>query len=108
MLKFPHLPLQIFKKLDNESLFKCRELSRSWKNIFDERNYPWLRIVNIPTILMERNTYLHLAAETGQIQAFKTAFNQEEDRNVLNEDGETSFHCACGMGHINVVTGLCG
>ena len=82
MLKFPHFSEKIFPRLDNESLFKCREVTRLWQNIIDGRNYSWLRIVNIPAILMQRNLYLHLAAETGQVQAFKTAFNQEVDRNI--------------------------
>ena len=85
MLKFPHLTEKIFQKLDSESLFKSREVERSWQNIIDRRNYPWLRIVNIPTILKARNSYVHHAAETGQIEAFKTAFNEEEDKNLKNE-----------------------
>ena len=85
MQKFPHLPEQIFQKLNNESLFKSREVARSWKYLINERNYPWICVVNIPSILQERNTYLHLAAETGQIYAFKTA--QEENRNIKNAYG---------------------
>jgi hypothetical protein len=103
MLKFPHLPEQIFQKVDNSSLFKCREVARLWQNIIDERNYPWLRIVNIPkTIFKKRHKYLHLAAETGQIQAFKTAFNQEKNSNITNNCGETSFHLSCKNGHISI------
>jgi hypothetical protein len=51
MLKFPHLQEQIFQKLNDESLFKSREVGRSWNYLINERNYPWLRVVNIPTIL---------------------------------------------------------
>ena len=102
MLKCPHLPERIFQKLDNESSFKCRDVARSWKSIIDEKNYPWLRIVNIPTVLKKRNTYIHLAAETGQIEAFKTAFNQEKEKNILNEGGETSFHSACKNNRISI------
>ena len=103
MLKFPHLPEKLFKKLDSESLFKCREVARSWENIIGRRNYPWLRIVNIPTILKERNSYLHLAAETGQIEAFKTTINQEEDENIRNEHDETPFLVACKNGRFKIV-----
>ena len=103
MLRFPHLPEQIFQKLDDESLSKCREVTRSWQNIIDGRNYPWLRIVNIPTILKERNSYLHLAAKTGQIEAFKTAFNEEEDKNIKNGVGETPFYLACYGGCLKIV-----
>ena len=95
IIKFPHLPEKIFQKLGCESLFKIREVARSWQNIIDGRNYPWLCIVNVPTILKERNSYLHLASKTGQIEAFKMALNQEEDKNIKNELGQTSFHLAC-------------
>ena len=101
--KFPHLPEQIFQKLDNESLFKCREVTKSWQNMIDRRNYPWLRIVNIPTLLNRGNTYLHLAAKTGQTEAYKEALVKDEDKNVRNEFDETSFHLACKNGRINIV-----
>ena len=103
MLKFPHLPEQIFQKLDLEGLFKCREVTKSWQDIIDERNYPWLRMVTIPTILNGGNTYLHLAAARGQIEAFKTAFSEEEDKNIKNEKGQTSFHFACMHGRSEIV-----
>ena len=82
IIRFPHLPENIFQKLGSESLFKIREVTRCWQNIIDGRNYPWLCIVNVPTILKERNSYLHLASKTGQIEAFKMALNQEEDKNI--------------------------
>ena len=84
MLKFPHLFEQTVCKLNNESLFKSREVARSWKYFINERNYPWLCIVNIPTILKHSNTYLHLTAETGQIDAFKRALSEGLDINIKN------------------------
>ena len=103
MLKFPHFPEQILQKVDNESLFKVREVARSWKNIIDGRNYPWIRLVNIPMILTLGNTYLHLSAAKGQIEVFKAALSKEEDKNVANEFGETFFHLVCRNGHLNIV-----
>ena len=111
LLRFPHLPEKIFQKLDIESLFKSREVARSWQNVIDGRNYKWLRIVNIPTILQSLNSYFHLAAETGQIQAFKTALHEEEGKYIKNELGKRwakrSLHLAylqaCDKGHSNVV-----
>ena len=102
-IRFPHLLEQIFQKLDNENLFKSRKVARSWENMICGRNYPWLRTVNIPTILQKRNTYLHLAAETGQIEAFKTAFNDKKDKDIKNRNGETSFHLACKNGRFVIV-----
>ena len=102
MLKFPHFPEQILQKLDNECLFKVREVARSWKNIIDGRNYPWIRLVNIPMILTLGNTYLHLSAAKGQIEVFKAALSKEENKNVANEFGETFFHLVCRNGHLNI------
>ena len=103
MVRFPHLPKQIFQKLNHKSLFKCREVARSWQNIIDKRNYPWLRIVNIPTILRRRNTYLHLSAKTGQIEVFKTSLNEEGDKIIQNERGKTPFHYACQNRRLKMV-----
>ena len=99
----PHLPEQIFQKLDDSSLFKCREVLKSWKTLIDGKNYPWLRVVNIPTILKKKDRYLHLAAETGQIEAFKIASNKEKNINIKNRCGETSFHLACKKGRSMIV-----
>ena len=103
MLRFPHVLEQVFQKLDDRSLFKCREVARSWQNIIDGRNYPWLRVVNIPTILKKKDRYLHLAAETGQFEAFKIASNKEKNMNIKNRCGETSFHLACKKGRSMIV-----
>ena len=67
ILKFPHLAHQIFQTLNNQGLSKCREGGRLWRTFIDKRNYPWIRIVNIPTILQLGKTYLHLAVRNGQI-----------------------------------------
>ena len=107
MLKFPHLFEQTVCKLNNESLFKSREVARSWKYFINKRNYPWLHVVNIPTILKRKrwgqDTYLHLTAETGQIDAFKTALSEGLDINIKNIFGQTIFHLACKNGHYNIV-----
>mgnify|MGYP001318702270 FL=1 len=102
ILRFPHLLEQTFRKLNNKSLFKSREVSKSWKYFINERNYQWLCVVNIPKLLQKSNTYLHLAAETGQIDAFETALSEEEDKNIKNIDGQTAFHLACFNGRFNI------
>ena len=107
ILKFPHLPEQIFQKLDNESLSKSREVSKFWKNVIDGKNCSWLRIVNIPTILNNGNTYLHLGAKTGQIEAYKNALAGEEDKYIRNEFNETSFLLACKNGRFQIVQLAC-
>ena len=105
MLKFPHLSEQIFQKLklNYESLLKSREVARLWKYLINERNYLWIHVVNIPTVLKDNNTYLHLAAKTGKIDAFKTALNEEEDKNIKNIFHYTAFHYASQYGQLQIV-----
>ena len=101
MLKFPHLFDQMVRKLNDENLFKSREVARSWQYFITERNYPWLRIVNIPTI--NRNEYLNFAAETGQTDALKIGLSEEEGKSIQKRYGITSFLLACENGHLNIV-----
>ena len=103
MLKFPHLSEQNFKKLEDADLAKSREVKRSWKTLIDEKNYSWLRIVNIPTILNKKDTYLHLAARYGQIEAFKIALDEEADINIKDSYGHTPFSAACMYKNYRIV-----
>ena len=75
ILRFPHLAEQVFQQLDNEGLAKSRQVEKLWQKFIDERNYPWLRIVNIPTILQNGDTYMHLAAQYGQTGMFEMILN---------------------------------
>ena len=102
ILKIPYLAEQIFQLLDNESLAKSREVERLWQNFIDERNYPWLRIVNIPTILQDGNTYIHLAAQCGQTDMFEIILDKEENENAKNHSGKTPFFVACSKGHLKI------
>ena len=89
--RFSHLMEQILQKLDNEGLAKSREVARSWQNVIDMKNYLWLRIVKIPTLLNEGNTYLHLAAKHSQIDMLKVILDSEADQNLVNDNCYTPF-----------------
>ena len=102
ILRFPHVAEQIFQQLDNEDLAKCRKVKKLWQKFIDERNYPWLRIVNIPTILQDGNTYMHLAAQCGQPDVFEKIIIEEENKNAKNHRGETPFLVACRRGQLNI------
>ena len=67
ILRFPHMIEQLLQKLDNKGLARSREVSRTWQKLIDRKMCLWLRIVNIPTILSNGNTYPRLAAKHGQI-----------------------------------------
>ena len=102
ILRFPHLAEKIFQKLTNEGLAKSREVERLWQKFINEKNYPWLRIVNIPTILQNGNTYMHLAAQCGQTDLFEMILSEEDNKNPKNCIGETPFIVACTKGHMNI------
>ena len=117
ILRFPHLVEQIFQKLNNECLAKCREGGRFWQTFIDERNYPWIRIVNIPTILRHgrmnvnvgvvvRLTYLHLAVQNGQIdmveKIMKNSVELAIDLNARDYRGLTAFHHTCIFGKVKI------
>ena len=43
--RFPHIGKQIFEKLDNKNLTKCREVCKSWQKFIGDENIPWNRIL---------------------------------------------------------------
>jgi len=98
--RFPHIIEKIFEKLDNKSLTRCRGVCKKWQQFIDERKMPWIRIVNFPSILKDGNTYLHLAAKTGQTEMFETILNTESDKNPRNDYCTTPFHLICSNGSI--------
>ena len=104
ILRFPHLAEKIFQQLDDEDLARSREVERLWQKFIDERNYPWLRIVNIPTILRYGDTYLHLAADCGQTDMFEVILHDEDNKNPKNDMGETPFLVACSHGYLKIAS----
>ena len=67
-----HIAENIFEQLDEKSLSNCREVAKSWQNCIDRRNLVWIRIVNVPKILKDGDTYLHIAAKTGQVKVYNS------------------------------------
>ena len=108
IIRFPFVAQEIFEKLDNKSLTKCREVSKLWKDFIDERNYPWIRIVKIPTIQTgSGNTFLHLSAKTGQIEMFETLFSDLELVKNRKNEWRTISHFLTNLAntsHIYFVT----
>jgi serine/threonine-protein phosphatase 6 regulatory ankyrin repeat subunit B len=104
MLRFPHMMEQLLQKLDKMKAWQRAEkyVARSWQKFIDTRIYPWHRIVNIPTILNNDSTYLHITANHGQIDTFKVILDRETDKNVMKGSGSTSFLVACWSGSVNI------
>ena len=120
MKRFPHLIEQIIQKIDDKGLVKSREVSRRLQEFVDAKEYPWLRIVKIPTRLKSGNIYLHLAAEYGQFGMFEWILESEtkapirisnplgltivieDDKSLVNENSASSFLVACYSGRVKI------
>ena len=89
ILRFSHLVIQIFEKLDNKSLTKCREVRKSWQKFIDENNIVWIRIVNIPSVPKNGNTFLHIATRTGQIGITELILSEDCEVNPKNNAGQS-------------------
>ena len=44
-LRLPHVGEQILEELDNQSLTKCREVSKYWKNFIDNQKIKYIRMI---------------------------------------------------------------
>ena len=75
-------------------------MSRRLQDFVDTKEYPWLRIVKIPTRLENGNTYLHLAAEYGQFGMFKWILEGEMDKKGLYKSCSSLFLAACYSGGV--------
>ena len=69
-LRFPHLPEQIFEKLDNKSLTNSRAVGISWQNFIDERRYPWAHFLKDVMVHLKEDcdadeTAFHMAVRCG-------------------------------------------
>ena len=99
--RFSHITEDVFKQLDNKSLAICREVSKPWKQIIENKKFSWNRIVKIPTIPQNGNAYLHIAARTGQSTMFEKFLENEIDKNLKNNLGENPTHLICQQGQKN-------
>ena len=101
--RFHHIASQIFNHLDKKSIRNCRQAAKLWKNFIDDKKLSWIHMVNIPYILENGETYLHMAAQRGQFEVFKMIIEGEEVINTKNKRGITPIHYACAIGHFKIV-----
>ena len=45
ILRFPHLTGKIFAQLNNKSLARCREVSKTWKTMLDQQKFLNIRSI---------------------------------------------------------------
>ena len=77
--RFRHITEKVFEQLDNINIIKCREVSKYWQECIDSKRFSWVGIVSIPKT--PKNTFLHLAGQTGQTKMFEKFFDEEANKN---------------------------
>ena len=45
LTRFPHIGEIIFYNLDDQSLLRCKKVSKSWYNFIDDKKFLWIRII---------------------------------------------------------------
>ena len=108
-LRFPHLPEQVFQKLDNISLTNSMVVGASWRNFIDARDYPWKCFQGVIDILTENctdgMTAFHFACGSGRAamveNIIKNSLRLNIDLNakINSGNGKTAFHLVCWDGH---------
>ena len=105
-----HIADQTFEQLNTNALKNCREVAKSPQKCINAKNLSWIRICNIPTILHYGETYLHLAAKSGQLNIIRKILENEQFNKEVNAKdlrwGWTAFHWACKNGHSKIVETL--
>ena len=108
--RFPHITEKVIEKLDDTTLKNCRQVAKSWQNYIDDTNVPWIRIVNIPSIPQNGETYFQIAAKAGQSKITKMIIQDSKELDLdLNDgwnDGNTAFQLACLNGHLKVAENI--
>ena len=55
LTRLPHIGEEIFNSLDNPSLLKCKEVSKTWYDFIDDQKFPWVRMIK--TYVKESNKH---------------------------------------------------
>ena len=103
--KFPHIGENIFKKLSNKNLAKCKKVSRSWEYFITNEKFYKQRVhyeMKQKEKLMFGDTPLHEAARDGQLLECKLIIDHVEDKNPQDDYGRTPLHFAAENGHLSV------
>ena len=102
-MRFPHLSEMIFDYLDNQSLAKCKIVSKTWNIYIEEQKFYGIRIIKETVERFHKlsNPWFEVfkKANTCNIKELKSCLDQFLKENCFNE-GCTPLHIAAGVGNI--------
>ena len=105
LLRFPHIGDQMFNRLSNHSLAKCKTVCKTWYDfIIHEKFYK--QRVTYEMIQKDKNKYgetrLHQKARNGQLYDCKLIIDHVENKNPADNDGSTPLHHAALYGRLEI------
>jgi len=62
--------------------------------------------VDVPEIIQEKNTILHIASRYGQLEAIRIVIERKADINILDVNSNTALHHAAISGNVEVIKNL--
>ena len=107
-LRFSHIGEQVFNRLSNHSLAKCKTVSKTWCDfIIHEKFYKQRVTYEMIQKYKDKDgeTQLHQKARNGQISGFKLIIDHVENKNPADKRGRTPLHFSAQNGHFNVCMG---
>ena len=111
-IRFSHLSEKIFDSLDNDSITKCKEVSRFWFNYLDGQKLVQIRIIKAKVkqfySIGEAWNNVFNSASTETIMTLGVAVNQfyKKDLGLDYHEGLTPIHVAAATGHLLLLTKL--
>ena len=103
--RFPHIGNNIFKRLSNKSLIKCKKVARTWEYFFINEKFYKIKL-KYETKQKGQDEYgktpLHQAAESGNLEECKSIMDHVEVKNPPNRFGFTPLHFAANEGHLSI------
>ena len=86
---FPHIAAQIFDLLDDESLSKCRQVKKSWKDFLESQMFFWNREIKkqpewdrlLSSKAVKKEQYFELGKSFLQLRT-KLNFENDDERNA--------------------------
>ena len=89
LLRFPHLGEKTFKMLSNKNLIKCKIVNKTWyqfiinQKFYNQKVFYENQQKNVDDDL---ETFLHKAAENGQLAECKVIIDNVENKSPADND----------------------
>ena len=102
--RFPHLSKAIFKQIDNQSLNRCKKVSRIFRTAIDNQKFNWIKIIQKYAGTIEKSWEIVLHKIPFDIVKELALATQKfyEVRPSRNKHQWSPLHIAAERGHLSL------